>query len=284
MNILFIGDIFGKTGRDFLALHLPQIKNKYQVDLVIANAENCTHGKGLNWEHFNFLKKIGIDFFTMGNHTWSKSEVLDILENEYNIIRPLNLDDSFQHHDVGSGTQVLHVKNTTIRITNLLGSSVALPFKTTNPFHALAKLLTNETKTDIHIVDFHAETTSEKNAFGVYFDGQVSAILGTHTHVPTNDLQITPKQMVFCSDVGMCGPGFGSVIGAKAENAIACFLGESEYFKLEVSQFNAQLNAVFMQFDNQTFKPIKVEQIRITSNDCQKYLQWKYLNPYKNNN
>lgn len=275
MKILFLGDIFGQAGRNIIKRKLGEIKSKNKVDFVIANAENCTHGKGLNWDHYNFLKEAGIDFFTMGNHTWSKKEILEILEKENNIIRPLNLNSEFQYWNIGQGTIQIKLKNKNIRVTNLLGESVLLPFKINNPFLCLEQLLTNSQDDDIHIIDFHAETTSEKNAFGVYFDGKVSAILGTHTHVPTNDLRITPKKMVYATDVGMCGPGFGSIIGAKPENVINRFLNPETKFKLEVSDFGAQLNGVIMEFDDDYNKPINAEQIRIVEDD-QKYLEWSY--------
>ncbi|WP_027120162.1 TIGR00282 family metallophosphoesterase [[Mycoplasma] testudinis] len=284
MKILFLGDIFGKAGRDIINRELPLLKQKYNLDYVIANAENCTHGKGLNWEHYHFLKNAGVNFFTMGNHTWAKKEITEILSKQNDIIRPLNLDSSFQHSNLGLGTAIVKIKNATVRITNLLGLSVALPFSITNPFHELERIISSEIKTDLHIVDFHAETTSEKNAFGIYFDGKVNAILGTHTHVPTSDFIITFRNTVYCTDVGMCGPGYGSVIGARAENAIGRFLNENQQFKLEVSSIGAQLNGVLMEFDDHSHKPIKVDQIRIIKQDKDKYLAWKYHNPYLKNN
>lgn len=275
MKILFLGDIFGQAGRDIIKRKLGDIKSKNKLDLVIANAENCTHGKGLNWDHYHFLKEAGIDFFTMGNHTWSKKEILEILEKENNIIRPLNLNSDFQYWNIGQGSKQIEFKNKKIRITNLLGESVLLPFKINNPFLCLENILAESKDDDIHIVDFHAETTSEKNAFGIYFDGKVSAILGTHTHVPTNDIRITPKKTIYATDVGMCGPGFGSIIGAKPENVIIRFLNPETKFKLEVSDFGAQLNGVIMEFDDISNKPISYEQIRIIEDDS-RYLDWEY--------
>lgn len=275
MKILFLGDIFGQAGRNIIKRKLNEIKSKSKIDFVIANAENCTHGKGLNWDHYTFLKKCGIDFFTMGNHTWSKKEILEILEKENDIIRPLNLNSEFQYWNIGQGSKQVKIKNKNIRITNLLGESVLLPFKINNPFLCLENLLVNSQDDDIHIIDFHAETTSEKNAFGIYFDGKVSAILGTHTHVPTNDLRITPKKTIYVTDVGMCGPGFGSIIGAKPENVIIRFLNPETKFKLEVSDFGGQLNGVIMEFDNKSNKPIGYEQIRIIEDDP-KYIEWEY--------
>ncbi|QZX49460.1 TIGR00282 family metallophosphoesterase [Mycoplasma sp. E35C] len=272
MKILFLGDIFGLNGRKIIKKHLKSLIKNYAVDYVIANAENCTHGKGLSKQHYNELMSYGIDFFTMGNHTWAKKEVFDILKTKDNIVRPYNLDPSFQYANVGVGTNVVKVKNKTIRITNLLGEAVKLNFSLTNPFHDLNKIVEND-QSDLHIVDFHAETTSEKNALGVYFDGRVSAILGTHTHIPTADLRITPRKMVYVTDVGLCGPGFGSVIGARAQNAIIKFLDHNERFRLEVSPLGAQLNAILMEFDDKTNKAIHTERIQILEDDDVAYLE-----------
>ncbi|WP_027121883.1 TIGR00282 family metallophosphoesterase [[Mycoplasma] imitans] len=272
MNILFLGDIFGNNGRRIIKKHLKNLIKQHQVDFVIANAENCTHGKGLNKDHYDELMSYGIDFFTMGNHTWAKKEVIEILKNQPNIVRPLNLHDSFEYADLGVGTNVIQVNNKRIRITNLLGEGVKLNFKLTNPFYCLDDLI-KMSDDDLHIVDFHAETTSEKNALAVYFDGRVSAILGTHTHVPTADLRVTPKGMVYVTDVGMCGPGYGSIIGAKAQNVLTKFLHPHARFSLEVSKLGAQFNAVLMQFDDNTNKAIGAKRIQILEDDVDNYLK-----------
>lgn len=275
MRILFLGDLFGHPGRLAVANELDKLKQTYQVDLVIANAENCSHGKGLIPAHYTFLKNVGIDFLTMGNHTWAKHEIASLLDNP-DLVRPLNLKPDHQYAQKGAGSRVINVRGYPVRITNLLGWSVYFKDKfTTNPFQELSALL-QQTNERIHIVDFHAETTSEKNAFGVYFDGQVSAILGTHTHVPTNDLRISPKGTVYITDVGMCGPGFGSVIGAAADAALPQFVPPISRFKLVVAK-NAgyQLNGVFFEIDENTGKALKCEQIRIVHDDPS-YLQWTY--------
>ncbi|MDC4183438.1 TIGR00282 family metallophosphoesterase [Mycoplasma bradburyae] len=272
MKILFLGDIFGVNGRNIIKKHLCNLRVEHNVDLVIANAENCTHGKGLSKQHYVELMSYGIDFFTMGNHTWAKKEILDILRNKQNIIRPLNLDKSFQYWNDGLGTSVIKYKNKKIRVTNMLGEGVKLNFKLTNPFYVLKDLVKN-TNEDLHIVDFHAETTSEKNALAVYFDGQVSAILGTHTHVPTADLRLTPKGMIYVTDVGMCGPGFGSIIGAKAQNVLTKFFYPDQRFNLEVSKLGAQLNAILMEFDDRTNKGISTKRIQILEDDVENYLK-----------
>ncbi|WP_033159762.1 TIGR00282 family metallophosphoesterase [Mycoplasmoides alvi] len=276
MKILFLGDIFGKPGRDSIKQNLQKIKEKYEIDLTIANAENCSHGKGLTLEHYYYLKKNGIDFFTMGNHTWAKHDIKEVLNNN-DIVRPINLNSKFEHANSGEGTRTIQIKNKIIRVTNILGNSVTnMDSITTNSFLALENVIKNiSNPNEIHIVDFHAETTSEKNAFCIFFDGKVHAILGTHTHIPTNDLRITPKGTIYITDVGMCGPGFGSVIGAKPENAISKFLDTSKKFKLEVSDYGWQLNGIVMEFDDLTNQAKSCEQIRKVKDDP-KYLTWKY--------
>lgn len=278
MNILFLGDIFGNNGRKIIKKHLKNLIKQHHVDLVIANAENCTQGKGLNQEHYDELMSYGIDFFTMGNHTWAKKEVFEILKDQKNIVRPLNLPENFQYADLGVGTNVIKVKNKTIRITNLLGEGVKLNFKVTNPFYCLEDLVKMSNQ-DLHIVDFHAETTSEKNALAIYFDGQVSAILGTHTHVPSADLRVSPKGMVYVTDVGMCGPGFGSIIGAKAQNVLTKFLHPTARFKLEVSKLGAQFNAILMEFDDKTNKAVNAKRIQILEDDEINYLKEDFSVP-----
>lgn len=275
MRILFLGDIFGEIGCKIIEQNLFSIKENYKINFVIANAENCSNGKGLIIKDYLFLKNAGIDFFTMGNHTWAKEyEIKEILKNS-DIVRPANLNEKFKYANDGVGTKTIKIGNKIIRITNLLGTSVqGFNKNLTNPFFTLDEIIKKSSQNEIHIIDFHAETTSEKNAFGIYFDGRVHAILGTHTHVPTNDLRISPKGTIYITDVGMCGPGFGSVIGAKAENAISRFLNPDNKFKLEVSNLGSQLNAVVLEFDDINNSAIACEQIRII-NDSYEYLDFK---------
>ncbi|AAB96135.1 TIGR00282 family metallophosphoesterase [Mycoplasmoides pneumoniae] len=275
IKFIFLGDVYGKAGRNIIKNNLAQLKSKYQADLVIVNAENTTHGKGLSLKHYEFLKEAGVNYITMGNHTWFQKLDLAVVINKKDLVRPLNLDTSFAFHNLGQGSLVFEFNKAKIRITNLLGTSVPLPFKTTNPFKVLKELILKR-DCDLHIVDFHAETTSEKNAFCMAFDGYVTTIFGTHTHVPSADLRITPKGSAYITDVGMCGPGFGSVIGANPEQSIRLFCaGSREHF--EVSKCGAQLNGVFFEVDVNTKKVIKTEAIRIVEDDP-RYLKQDYFN------
>ena len=268
MKVLFIGDIFAKTGRRAVQTMLPKIKKEHGIDFVISNAENATHCKGLSSKNYHELMSYGIDFFTMGNHTWSKKDIYPILENESNIVRPLNI---VNYHDFGQhgvGSRVVNVNGVTIRITNLMGASVRFNELQTNPFFALQSIIDTKTPTDFHIVDFHAETTSEKNALFYEFQGKVSAILGTHTHVQTADNRIR-KNTAYISDVGSTGPADG-IIGGKAEILIKRFKGEIERFMLEEQGGYFQFCAVILDLDT-THKTVKsIERIYIYEEDLLK--------------
>lgn len=263
MKILFFGDIFGKPGRKILYECLPSLTKKYKPNFIIANAENASHGKGLNKKHFLALQQIGINCFTMGNHTWDKNEIYEFIDDT-KIVRPYNISNESLPGQKGCGSRIYTFGEKKIRVTNLLGSSIYIKFPLLNPFLIMEReILKKEEKANIHIVDFHAETTSEKNAFRYDFDGQVSAIFGTHTHVATFDARISAKKTFYVTDVGMCGPGYNSVIGANPECALAKFKDPEKKFQLQIDRVDQQLNGIFLQFDKQTDQPIYFEQIKI---------------------
>lgn len=254
MKILFIGDVFGSPGRDMVIKHLDNLKLEYGVDFVIANAENAAHGKGLTYKIYHQLIEAGVDFITMGNHTWSKPEIVDILKDETNIIRPANLSPVFKYHDVGLGSKVVLVKNKKIRITNLMGQTVIFKnYKTnenyaTNPFIYFEDFLVQVGHdSDLHIVDFHSEMSSEKNAFLRAFCNRVQVIVGTHTHIPSNDAQIY-KNTAYISDVGMTGP-FEGIIGGLKEPILDVFYERADRFRLDVQDGLRQFSSVLIEFD-----------------------------------
>lgn len=258
IKILFIGDISGVMGKLAIQRELPKVKKEHSIDYVIANAENTTKGRGLDWTDYNFLVKQGINFITMGNHTWHKADIYDILKLKENIIRPANIKSIFQESLVGYGSKVVKIKGKSFRITNLLGSSVVIKDMQTNPFLEIEKIIA-EDKSDFHIVDFHCETTSEKNAFLLRYRSDVSAILGTHTHVQTNDDRII-NNTAYITDVGMTG-AMNGIIGAKPESIIRMFRGESDRFKLEESDTPYQFCAVVLSFDEKSNKVVNIEKI-----------------------
>lgn len=260
MKILFIGDMYGKSGRAALHRYLPLIKEKYEIDLIIANGENTTHGKGLNARNYCELKNVGIDFITLGNHYMDNSEVCGLLKNKNDIIRPLNLENIYD----GDGSKVIEVKGEKLRITNIIGRVYVniKGHKVTNPFDALDDVV-DFCKEKIHIVDIHAEATGEKKSFAKYFDGRVSAIIGTHTHVQTADNQVFNKGTAYISDVGYCG-AYDSVLGVK--NGDAILFSKDQDFKAHTPAESDELefSAVYMDIDSNTGKANYIKRIYIT--------------------
>lgn len=262
MKILFIGDVFSKIGRKAIANELPKLIKKERINFVIANVENCTHGRSINIRHYNYLKSLGVDFFTMGNHTWENDQIFDILKQN-DIVRPLNLKKTCSYYKDGVGTQVVEVNKKKIRITNLLGLSTSAKNVQSNPFLVMDKLLIKikNNKEDIHIVDVHANATSEKNAFLCAYNNQVSAIVGTHTHIPTADAKIM-NNTAYITDVGMTGPAEG-IIGANPKTILQMFREEVKHFKLEPMTGKYQFCAVLITFNNKTNNPTKIKQIYV---------------------
>ena len=213
MNILFIGDVVGKPGRDAVKYYLENNAEDLGLDFVIANLENASHGKGLQKNHFLEMLNSGVDVATMGNHTFAKKTIYEFINDYDNLLRPVNLHSSLP----GTGSNVFEVDGLRIRVTNLIGR-VYMSENNGNPFDALKSIVDNS-QDDIHIVDFHAEATGEKLSLGYAFDGLVNVIVGTHTHIQTNDLRLLPKGTLYLSDVGMCGPNNG-ILGSSREEVI----------------------------------------------------------------
>jgi 2',3'-cyclic-nucleotide 2'-phosphodiesterase len=170
MKVLAIGDIFSKTGREIIKNYLPKLKEEHQIDLVVANVENATHGKGISQKHYQELKGYGIDVMTSGNHIFACSETEEFIQKVPDLLRPFN---SSPLHP-GKGTILIPVKGKKVRVTNLLGT-VSMSANIENPCLALEKILKQD-KSDIHLVDFHAEFTAEKILLALYYDGKISAV------------------------------------------------------------------------------------------------------------
>jgi metallophosphoesterase (TIGR00282 family) len=239
MRILFIGDIFGVEAIEGLEKNLERIKRDNKINLVIANAENVTGGKGLNLKHYQRLKKLGISCFTMGNHTFSNSEIKEFINDEPKIVRPLNWPCEY-----GSGIYTFNYNDKKISVINLMGR-VFLNMALDCPFKTLENTI-NNLDSDYIIVDMHAEATSEKVALGLDFDGKVSAVLGTHTHVPTADERVLPKGTLYITDVGMTGP-LNGVIGNEASKIIERFR-TGLFEKAGVEKGIIQFNGVILDF------------------------------------
>lgn len=256
MEILFIGDIVGRPGRDAVSSILPDLIDEYCLDFVIANGENVTHGKGLSKEHMLELLDCGIDVITLGNHSFAKKDTFTYIDDYEEVIRPANLHSIFP----GRGSNVFEVNGKTIRVTNLLGK-VYLGMNVENPFDTLKNIVDNEEKADIHIVDFHAEATGEKMALGWAMDGQVTCVLGTHTHVPTSDARLLSKGTAYQSDVGMCGPRNG-ILGCEREGVIKkTWTGYPSTFEVFIDK-EVIFCATLITIDEHTNKVSKIRPIQ----------------------
>ncbi len=254
INILFIGDIIGKAGRDTVKKYLPIIREKYKIDYVIANGEHLSERVGVNRDILLEMHEVGIDFFTTGNHVWrEKSFITDIAKKGMPVLRPANFTSKYPGH----GYRVLTTSFGRLLIINLLGKE-GINEKTSNPFKKLDEILASKKDYDISILDFHAEMTSEKVAMGFHADGKISAVIGTHTHVPTADAKILKNGTIYISDVGMTGPK-NSVLGVKSEIILERFI-KGTGGKFEVADGKGVFNSVLISFDKE-FKPIKIKRI-----------------------
>ncbi len=261
MKILFLGDIFGRSGREGVARALPLLKERLAPDVVIAEGENAASGKGLTMKVANELFALGIDCLTLGNHAWDQREMLIAIESEPRIIRPLNYPDrtpgkGVYAHKLADGRALL--------IVSLMGRLFIDPVLD-DPFSALDKILTaHKLSGRQHIfVDFHGEATSEKMALANVFDGRVSAVIGSHTHVPTADDVILHKGTAFMSDAGMCGD-YDSVVGMKKDVAIWKFTRKTPPpYKREPAEGTATVCGVFVKTNDETGLATAIEAVRI---------------------
>lgn len=252
MLILAIGDIIGKPGRETVQKLLPGLKQHYQLDMVIANAENAAGGLGLTPATAEELLDAGIDVLTSGNHIWQHKEIYAYLDEDVPILRPLNYPPGVP------GRGYLAIGRTVV--VNLIGRTFMANFDC--PFRAMDKLLSElEVEQPVIIVDFHAEATSEKVAMGRYLDGRASAVLGTHTHVGTVDAQILPQGTAYITDIGMTGPS-NSVIGDDAEAVLQRFLTMMPH-RLSVGKGKTIFNSVLTKIDDDSGKAISIDRIDI---------------------
>lgn len=254
-NILFIGDVFGKLGRQLLFAQLPLFKKRYAIDLAIANGENATHGCSISQAHFKQFITAGIDVVTGGNHTFHLAAVYDYIGKTKRLLRPHNFADIYP----GKGTILIKKGGFKIRVTNLLGTTF-INGKINDPFLAFQTLLTNKRPSDFHLVDFHGEASAEKAAFAWAFDGKITAVLGTHTHVQTNDARLLPKQTFFITDAGMTGP-HDSIIGARPDYIVNAELSGKKKQIHPVTNGTKQLNAVVLKINRKNHKVVEYETI-----------------------
>ncbi|MCQ2741817.1 MAG: TIGR00282 family metallophosphoesterase [Bacilli bacterium] len=259
MNILFFGDIVGRIGLTAVSSLLPTLRRKYEPDLVIANGENVSKGRGLTEKDLNDLLDAGIDVVTLGNHWHDKQQIDDYIDDYDQLIRPVNILNYY--HGVGSA--IYDVNGYEVRVTNVLGQAF-MKEQVESPLAALTNI-DKEEHVAIHIVDFHADSTSEKQSLAYAFDGKVSAFLGTHTHVQTNDARILPGGTAFMCDVGMCG-SYDSVIGFEKKSVVdkVVYGNENSRFQIE-EEADTIICGAFIEIDEETGLAIHIEPINIRS-------------------
>ncbi len=259
MRILFLGDVVGRSGRDAVRAALPVLRAALRADLVVVNAENASHGFGLAPDMARDLFEAGADAITLGNHAWDRKELIPYIAETPRLIRPLN----FPPGTPGAGSVVVDLRDgRRVLVVNAMGrlfmESLDCPFRATAVELSRHRLGGSVAAT---VIDFHAEATSEKMAFGHSFDGQASLIVGTHTHCPTADHQVLPGGTAYQSDAGMCGD-YDSVIGMQKEVAAARFWRRMPGERLAPAEGEATLCGVFVVTDDATGLARHIEPVR----------------------
>lgn len=256
MNIMFIGDIVGSTGRRAVREVLPELKAKYGPDAVIANAENAAAGRGITAKIAQELYEAGVHVITMGNHTWGNKDIFEFIDSDPRILRPAN----YAPGVPGRGAAIVKCGKHPLGIINVIGRTYMDPAD--DPFRTVSDILDEWKGACRHVlVDFHAEATSEKISMGWYLDGKVSAVVGTHTHVQTNDERILPKGTAYITDTGMVGPLDG-VLGMEREAVIGRFLTQMPA-RFVVAEGNWQFHAVMLELDDGSGMAKSIKAIRI---------------------
>ena len=263
MNILFVGDIFGSAGRKIVREHIGHIRSANNVDLTVINAENAAGGFGVTPQIAEDLFDLGADVLTTGNHVWDKRELIDYMNSvpadsqarPRRVLRPANFLPGNPGYGVFEGTTQSGVPYAVINIMGRVFMS-----GTNDPFHAINHILAN-IKAKVIVVDFHAEATSEKVAMGWHLDGRVTAVLGTHTHIPTADQRILPAGTAYQTDVGMSGP-YDSVIGVEKDLVLHRFLTGMPG-KFEAAKGNPKMCAALIACDPLTGRAFSIQRIML---------------------
>jgi hypothetical protein len=263
MNILIVGDIVGNPGRAILKKALPGVLRKHDVDYCIANVENAAGGFGVTREICDEILAMGVDCMTSGNHIWDKREILPVVDQIPQLLRPLN----YPVGQPGRGSHVGRGKDSRVPVATLnLSGRVFMNGAMDDPFtKGLAEVERLRKETPVIIVDMHAEATSEKVAMGFYLDGKVSAVVGTHTHVPTCDHRLLPKGTAYCTDLGMTGP-YDSVIGVEKEAVLQRFLTAMPG-RFETAKGDPRLAAVVVDVDPESGRARGIERMLIAEGD-----------------
>jgi metallophosphoesterase (TIGR00282 family) len=263
MKLLFIGDIFGKPGREIVRRGLPALVEHHEIDFVIANGENAAAGFGITGDIADVLFGYGIDVMTSGNHVWDKKEVLDYIPRQPRLLRPAN----FPAGVPGRGSYLGRTRTgEPVGVVNVMGRIFMTPLD--DPFAvALREIEALRAKTRVIVVDFHAEATSEKVAMAWHLDGRATAVLGTHTHVQTADERLLPKGTAAMTDVGMTGP-HDSIIGVTVEAALGRFLTAMPA-RFEAASGPGRLNAAVLTADPATGKATRIERLNLSHDEVE---------------
>ncbi|VEJ45964.1 TIGR00282 family metallophosphoesterase [Bartonella vinsonii] len=266
MRFLFLGDIVGMTGCNAVFEQLPQLVKKWQLDFVVVNGENASHGFGITQETYQDLLMVGVDVVTTGNHAFSCKETLHYAHESDRFLRPANFAPSnFTKGTPGKGSGLFTAKNgARVLVANLLGSAF-MPCKVTDPFEMAENIVcacSLMEQADAIIFDFHAETTSEKQCLAHFLDGRVSVIVGTHTHIPTADAQILEGGSAYLTDAGMCGD-YNSSLGMDKEEPLHRFLYKKKQGRYEPAKGPATLCGLAVEISDRTGLAEKVSAVRI---------------------
>ena len=263
LRFMFIGDIMGTPGLDVFSRNILQLKEKYLINSIVVNGENAAKsGKGITVKIVEKLKNLGVDVITSGNHIWQNQEIYDFLNSTNILLRPAN----YISEVPGKGYTFFEVQSKTVAILNLQGRGfmrdlIDCPFKKAEGLLTFIK-----TKANIIFVDFHAETTAEKQALANYLDGQITGFLGTHTHVQTADERILSKGTAYITDLGFCG-ATNSVIGMEYEDVIKKFITQLPTRFVTATRPPFEINGAIVEVDPVTDKAVKIERIKVIDNN-----------------
>jgi len=263
MKVLFLGDVVGKLGNEMVTEYLPKLKKKYKPQVTIVNGENIASGKGITEKDFKDLMQAGVDVVTMGNHTWDNRSIFEFIDDTPHLLRPANYPDD--NATPGKGIVYVKVNQKELAIISLHGR--AFMGDLDSPFQVGEELVKEASKrTPFIFIDFHAESTSEKEAMGWFMDGRVSSVVGTHTHVQTNDHRILPKGTGYMSDVGMTG-FYDGILGMNKEPILKKFLTQMPSRFSVPNEGRKRLNGVYLDYHPETGKTKKIKTIRIDSDN-----------------
>ncbi|WP_027063055.1 TIGR00282 family metallophosphoesterase [Mesoplasma seiffertii] len=254
MNILMIGDIYARAGRDCFESNIAKIVADHKINFVVVNGENTSHGKSLLKEHYHFYKNLGVDVITSGNHIFKHKQVLEYIDETPDLLKPLNM----SAYTPGNGYVIVEKNNKKICVLNLMGTTFM--DKANSTYEVMDQFLELNLEYDILLVDFHAEASAEKLAFAWNYDGIITAFVGTHTHVQTADERILPKGTAYITDLGMTGP-INSIIGAEPEPVI---WKEKTGLptRFEPAKGPSSLTGVVINIDQTTNKAVTITRIK----------------------